>query len=204
MKEKKLLCYSHNDFVSEMSRLGWTERPASDACVVSISSHLDKEVMMPSGNYGHHLFPDSDNVLNIDFCDCTPEIWWDGRDRYDELQEFFVLNQSDKTTEDDRRFSYKSENYGLITCMNYEQAVKIVRFIDSHIQRDVNTIYVHCSAGRSRSQGVVRYVLDTYPDISWTTNPLNPCLTPNYYVVRMLKRAYRLLFIPESEPVDIV
>ena len=46
--------------------------------------------------------------------------------------------------------------------------------------------------GVSRSQGVVRYILDTYGDeYDIKTNPNNPCLTPNIHVVLMLKRAFR-------------
>ena len=76
--------------------------------------------------------------------------------------------------------------------LNYTEAKRLVEFIDGRIKEGDN-IYVHCSAGASRSQGVVRYILDTYPDIDWETRKDNPCLTPNYHVIRMLKRIYRNL-----------
>ena len=40
----------------------------------------------------------------------------------------------------------------------------------------------------SRSQGVVRFILDTYPD--YREHPDNHCITPNREVVRKLKNEY--------------
>ena len=74
--------------------------------------------------------------------------------------------------------------------LNYAQASRIVNFIDKQISKDVDAFYIHCSAGKSRSQGVVRYILDTYPQYNWETNPDNHCITTNYHVVRMLKRCF--------------
>ena len=185
---KKLLCYSHEDFDHLMFKNGWSERPPRDVAIISIASHLDENP------YHHFMYTGADNVLNIDFCDCTPEEWWGRTDRYDELFDFFILNKSDKMTNEDNRFSHSETNGDILNALNYEQACCIVRFIDSHIQRGVESIYLHCSAGKSRSQGVVRYVLDSYPQYDWKTNPDNPCLTPNYHVVRMLKRAFNFLF----------
>lgn len=77
------------------------------------------------------------------------------------------------------------------------QAEDLVRFIDREIKlgRD---IYVHCLAGKSRSQGVVRYILDTYgKDFEIETNPKNPCITPNLHVSSKLVRAYERIFCSE-------
>lgn len=69
--------------------------------------------------------------------------------------------------------------------MTAEQAEQIVDFINRNIGKN---FYIHCSAGKSRSQGVVRYMLDVYNDIDWETRADNPCITPNYHVVSMMKR----------------
>ena len=68
-----------------------------------------------------------------------------------------------------------------------EDAMRLAEFIERN--QDKN-IYVHCEAGLSRSQGVVRYILDIYGKENYETRRENPCRTPNMFVVRMLKRAY--------------
>lgn len=68
-----------------------------------------------------------------------------------------------------------------------EQAKTICDFI---IKNKDKHIICHCRAGKSRSQGIVRAVLDCFPDIysECIVNKLNPCITPNYEVVRKLKK----------------
>lgn len=74
------------------------------------------------------------------------------------------------------------------------QAEDLVRFIDQEIKSG-RDIYVHCLAGKSRSQGVVKYILDTYGrDLEIETNPQNPCITPNLHVSSKLMRAYEHIF----------
>lgn len=73
--------------------------------------------------------------------------------------------------------------YGL----SEEQAEEIVKFVRANLGKD---FWIHCRAGQSRSQGIVRYILDCYPDIVWKTRPDNPCTTPNIDVVAKLKRIY--------------
>lgn len=71
-----------------------------------------------------------------------------------------------------------------------EQADEAVKFIESHKNYD---FFIHCNAGKSRSQAFVKYIMEQYPDIEWETNPDNPCLYPNVYVSNMLKRSAREL-----------
>ena len=71
--------------------------------------------------------------------------------------------------------------------MSSEIAEKIAEFIDENIDKN---FYIHCSAGKSRSQGVVRYILDVYPEVDWETRQDNPCITPNFHVVGELKHAW--------------
>lgn len=78
------------------------------------------------------------------------------------------------------------------------QAEEIINLIEENPGKD---IHVHCRAGKSRSQGVVRFILDMYPNREYKTRPDNPCVSPNMYVVRTLKRAYYQkhgLFITEQ------
>lgn len=72
------------------------------------------------------------------------------------------------------------------------QAKRIVDFIENHKGKN---FYIHCKAGKSRSQGVCRYILDMYGekfgyDEDRSTRMENPCRTPNARVVRMLKREF--------------
>ena len=70
--------------------------------------------------------------------------------------------------------------------ITFETAVKIVNFI--YRCHELHFL-IHCGAGKSRSQAVVRFILDTYTDINWMTNPDNPCVTPNIDVLIKLKKA---------------
>ena len=66
------------------------------------------------------------------------------------------------------------------------QALKTYEFIKSNLGKD---FWIHCRAGASRSQGVVRFILDTYGNLyDWQTRKSNPCVTPNYFVTGKLKR----------------
>lgn len=75
--------------------------------------------------------------------------------------------------------------------ISQEQANRLCEFIERNKDKD---FYIHCEAGVSRSQGVVRYILDVYgEDHEFETLRNNPCRTPNLYVTALLKRAYRNL-----------
>ena len=68
-----------------------------------------------------------------------------------------------------------------------EQAREIVEFVKANLGKD---FWIHCRAGQSRSQGIVRYILDCYPEYAWKTRLDTPCDTPNIDVVAKLKREY--------------
>lgn len=87
---------------------------------------------------------------------------------------------------DDINQDYRYKGH-LLKTISREQAIEIVSFIDRNLGKD---IIVHCKAGTSRSQGIQRYILDTFPEY-YEEDQDNPCLTPNIEVVRRLKRAYR-------------
>ena len=75
--------------------------------------------------------------------------------------------------------------------MRMEQAEKAVDFIEDMVNQGRTTFYIHCRAGKSRSQGVVRYILDSFPDYDFEERPENPCTTPNYDVTSKLKQIER-------------
>lgn len=73
-------------------------------------------------------------------------------------------------------------------CITKEQAIELYNFIDNHIKLSHNFI-IHCRAGKSRSQGVARFIYDCYPNYE-NGNPDNPCLYYNSNVTAKLKRCY--------------
>lgn len=79
------------------------------------------------------------------------------------------------------------ENCPPLHAMTEEEAMLLYNFIESNLD---NNFYVHCDAGKSRSQAVVRYILDMYGgEEEWEIRKENPCLTLNYHVLGNLKRA---------------
>lgn len=73
-----------------------------------------------------------------------------------------------------------------------ELAIVIIDFIRKHPWCD---ILVHCIMGKSRSQAVCRFILDTWPDnYEYAREKENPLRTPNYHVLSTLKRIWRLKF----------
>lgn len=76
-----------------------------------------------------------------------------------------------------------------IKAITEEQGYEIGKFITEHLDKH---IIVHCTAGKSRSQGVARAIFDSFPDIYQPNNfnRFNPCLTPNYAVVAAIKRCF--------------
>ena len=71
-----------------------------------------------------------------------------------------------------------------------ETAKRIVEFIDKNISCD---IYIHCDAGKSRSQAVARYIMDVYPH-DWETRAENNNFAQYEYAIKksrdILKQPY--------------
>lgn len=163
MSTQKLYCFSERNFNNEMRGNNWIDNVPNNVAVISI---------LYVYNEGDHWFNNSENIINLDFDDLTP----DGvvaETLFDEITDDFVC-KVDK--DDPSKWFYP---------LNHEQARLLVDFIDKNIDKD---FYIHCNAGESRSQGVVRYILDTYPERNWELNKNNPCDTPNWHVVNLLKR----------------
>lgn len=196
-KPRGLYCYSKDDFIKVVYKNGWTSGLPDNVAVISIGSLSEDDEP--------HFFEDSvPGVFNVNFDDIDPEVFWrqkpGGENMYDAMMQLYLderkANTHHKTSNENfMHVQYIKNDFSdvigkdIIYTMNYEQADKMERFIDDCVNKGLD-IYVHCAAGASRSQGVVRYILDTYPDINWQTRKANECRTPNVHVVRMLKRAH--------------
>lgn len=122
-----------------------------------------------NSSYETHLLSDNhDNVINLDF---------------DDINGYTLKNQF---PDDD----YVKDNPA--RGLNDEQGLQLVKFIENNIGKD---IYVHCSAGVSRSQGVVKFILEYYNDYykESDTNPDNPCKMPNQHVFDVLRKFYAVI-----------
>ena len=98
-----------------------------------------------------------------------------------------VLNVDfDDITED---FDYEPPLGHWFYAINEKQAKDIVDFIENNLDKN---FIIHCRAGKSRSQGICRFILDMYKDKYNTcaANLVNPCIYPNGKVVRELKKEY--------------
>lgn len=158
------MCYSYGMFVRRIQSEGWTDGNLPDDWVfVSIGDYIPEE-------REPHPLKSCGSVLNLDFDDISGYRVWEAITDYewDEVSK---------------------EIYKDVYGMSVEQAGVLFEFLEKSIGKNV---MVHCSAGLSRSQGVVRFLLDMYPDVytEKDTNPNNPCMIPNLYVTSLLKREY--------------
>lgn len=93
-----------------------------------------------------------------------------------------VLNiEFDDTDTDDKEKGIKA--------INDRQGEEIGEFISHHCGKH---FIIHCTAGRSRSQGVARAIFDSLPSVYGENlyNRDNPCTTPNFAVVAVIKRFF--------------
>lgn len=189
-KVKNIICLSKNSFDYLMESKGWIDAPGQGVSCISI---CDTE------NYNKHWFKHwHENIFNLDIDDTGP--FWFNKHEADCYDKSLALYNDNQVKLSNAYFNYlyihgdNRESCDLLHILDYEEAFALVKWIDYRIKHD-DTIYIHCAAGVSRSQGVVRYILDTYGDeYDVKTNPNNPCLTPNVHVVLMLKRACRHLY----------
>ena len=195
---KNILCFDKYSFDDWMEHNGWIDSPPKGVSCISICAPGEGEF---AKHWFKHDYKDGlkyNRVFNLDIDDHGP--FWFGKHEADCYDKSLALYNDNKVKLSNAYFNnvYISgsnrEFCSLIHVLDYEEAFALVKWIDFHIKHD-DTIYIHCAAGVSRSQGVVRYILDTYGDeYDIKTNPNNPCLTPNVHVVLMLKRACRHLY----------
>lgn len=186
-KERILYCYSQEKFDELMESFGWKE-PAKGFSTVSICSPWNE-------HFAHYFKSGTPNNYNIDCDDIVHPFWWD-KDYYDIAEKMYLDGQVKESNE---LFDfYKEDENGKhldLRLFNYEQAFLLASWINVQILNGHDNFYVHCAAGLSRSQAIIRYILDTYIDIHWKTRKNNPCTYYNNHMLLMMKRAARNLNI---------
>lgn len=70
------------------------------------------------------------------------------------------------------------------------EAFKVVKFIKENIDLGKNFL-IHCRAGKSRSQAIVRYMITTYGKVE--TSKFNPPVAWNSFVLDSLRKASHLI-----------
>lgn len=187
-KERLLYCYSQEMFDDLMKEFGWKE-PNEKSSTVSICSPWNE-------HFEHYFKSGTPNNYNIDCDDVVRPFWWKN-DNYDEALQLYLDGEVEKSNalfnyyeEDDKGRSID------LRLFNYEQAFLLASWIDVQIKRGHDNFYVHCAAGLSRSQAIVRYILDIYNvEYHWKTRKTNPCTYYNNHILLMMKRAARSLEI---------
>ena len=198
---KNILCYSHYDFDNKMRANNWTDRLPQYISAISICSPNEGDLAEHWFKNDYNTFNDdveirNTRVFNLDFDDCNP-YWFKNQESkcYDDALELYLNKEIKRSNAYFNQLNVLVDDYYMCHVLDYEESFKLVDWIDWRIKHD-NTIYIHCAVGVSRSQGVVRYIVDTYGDeFDIKLNPNNPNNTYNPHVVMMLKRAYRELFM---------
>lgn len=156
----KVYCYSKFAFVNEMKRLDWND------------------ITLPK------------NVAIISIC-CTEPVkeHWKSEGYEGTEDEHYFRDAENVFNVDFDDIDTATRDCGdfVATCITDEQAEKLVKFIAEHSNCD---FYIHCNAGKSRSQAVVRFIaewLGQTRDIE--TRAENPCLYPNIFVLNALRHA---------------
>ena len=161
----KLWCNGFQGFKKILETNNWNDSNLPDNAAFISICCTETE----NSSYETHLLSDNhDNVINLDFDDING----------------YTLK--DQFPGDD----YVKDNPA--RGLNDEQGLQLVKFIENNIGKD---IYVHCSAGVSRSQGVVKFILEYYNDYykESDTNPDNPCKMPNQHVFDVLRKFYAVI-----------
>ena len=130
----------------------------------NVEEHLDKAfISITDGDREdvHYFNKDYKNVLNLEFDDASD-------------------------LENERRIKSGRTELLLFT---RKQAEQILNFIEKN--KFVETLYVHCLAGRSRSGAVGLVINDYYGEetyMEFANN--NPYIKPNFFIVALLRRVY--------------
>lgn len=148
--------------------------------VIVIPRRLFKEV--------YDLLSDCDDIVFISIENIDNAIW--AKTTYRPQMHlvpnaFNVLNLD---FDDVEKTGYDDSN-NLWKAMDEEDGIETARFIKQHFGKH---FVIHCTAGKSRSQGVRRAIIDLFPE-TYGENEytlINPCLTPNYAVVAAIKKPF--------------
>ena len=194
-----VLCYSQYRFDEIMAEQKWYYNVPKDVCIISICSKNEEYEHWFKKDW--HNYPNEyKRIFNLDIDDCGP--FWFGsneNDCYDKALKVYIegnIEESNSYFNHDYTSGPNKEYFESLHVLDYKEAFDLVCFINRNIERyKIKTIFIHCAVGASRSQGVVRYILDTYGNrFDIKTNPENPCIIPNAHLCMMLKRAYRCIF----------
>lgn len=198
---RNILCYSHIAFDKIMENNKWIDKLPLGVSAISICSpnEVDLAEHWFKNDYNTLGKDHNPRVFNLDIDDLSP-FWFENHESecYDTALDLY---NNEKIKQSNAYFTHlyisgeNKERVDVVHALDYEESFKLVRWIDCRIKYD-KTIYIHCAVGASRSQGVVRYIVDTYGnEYDIRLNPDNPNNTYNPHVVMMLKRAYRELFL---------
>ena len=165
---QKLFCYSAQTFKQVMNDNKWTNKTLP-SCVACIEICCMPDTCDYCENY-ERLFS------------MTDKPWFMNRKKFGPRPENVLVIHFDDITVPVESLKDGKFSYGI----DIDHAKQIVEFIDKNIDKD---FYIRCHAGKSRSQAIVRYILDFYPDHEWETRPENPCITEliNCRVYSLLK-----------------
>lgn len=162
----KLWCTSFLNFKRLAYKNEWDVIVPNNIAIISINNGKDAGAVEE-----YHICKDAPNVLNLNFDDIDPT--------------HLELDNNIET------YTYTQKHDGkeiTIEFFTKEMASRAVKFIEDN--KDKN-FYIHCSAGVSRSQAFVKYIMNMYEHVDWETNPNNPCIHPNSFVYQKLKQAWR-------------
>lgn len=157
---QKLYCFSRKNFNIYMDEQNWTDETLPDN--VAVISICCTEAVRT--NFVHSRYDGADDTH-----------------RFSHRNNVLNLDFDDI----DEEVRHCDGGYDALN-ITKEQADEAVKFIEAHKNYD---FYIHCNAGKSRSQAFIKYIREQYYDIDWETNPANLCLYPNIYVSNMLKRS---------------
>ena len=133
----------------------------------NVEEHVDKAfISITDGDMKdvHYFDKDYSNVLNLEFDDATDE-------------------------ENERRVKSGQKELVLFT---KEQGKKIIDFVEKN--KHVETFFVHCLAGQSRSGAVGVFINDLFGEETYFEFAnSNPIIKPNYFILALLRRIYNEL-----------
>lgn len=128
----------------------------------NVEEHTDKAfISITNGDRedSHYFDKDYSNVLNLEFDDATDE-------------------------ENERRIKAGLNELVLFT---EQQSKQIIEFIEKN--KHVETFYVHCLAGQSRSGAVGLFINDLHGEETYFEFAnSNPTIKPNYFILALLRR----------------
>lgn len=152
----------------------------SNKSVIVVPRRLFKET--------YTLLVDCDDIAFISI-ECVEEYLWKGRLR----PNMHLVESSDNVLNidfDDVETDGIDDEGNHWYAITDEQGQEIANFIEMHLGKH---FVIHCTAGKSRSQGVAKAIFDVFPDI-YSKNKyseMNPSITPNYAVSCAIKKAFK-------------